>query len=394
MNRTTRYVLAELLKVFFVALTGMTLLMILVGVAFEAVRQGLGLAPILRLIPFVLPNALLFAVPGTILFAVCSVYGNMSASNEITAIKAAGASPLTLVWPALMLAFVLSLVTVWLNDVAVSWGRKGMYRVVVQSVEQTIYGMLRTQKSHSTSRFSITVQDVDGRILINPTLVVFPEEGAHPITLTAEQAELRSDFDDQTLVVVMRHGDIEIPGEARFVFDEFKQAIPLPDLVKKGEDAKRPANLPLRSVPDEIRSQRSIIERQRQDRAADAAFQLIGGEIAALTSETWTAHQWDLEHANKRLYRLQTEPWRRWANGFSCLFFVMVGAPLSIKLRKADLWTTFFLCFLPVLIFYYPLLMYGISRAKNGALPPYSVWMGNVVMGIAGIWLLRKILRY
>lgn len=394
MSRMTRYVLTELLKVFVVTLTGMTVLMVLVGIAFEAVRQGLGLSPILRLIPFVLPNALLFAIPGTILFAVCSVYGNMSASNEIVTIKAAGASPLTVVWPAILMAFILSLVTVWLNDVAASWGRKGMYRVVVQSVEQTIYGMLRTQRSHRTNGFSITVQDVDGRLLINPTLVVFPEQGQHPITLAAEQAELRSDFDEQTLVVIMRRGEMEIPGEARFVFDEFKQAIPLPDLVRKGEDLQRPANLPLRRVPDEIRSQRSTIAHLRQDQAADAAFQLLGGEFAELSSGNWATQQYTLDRAKARLCRLQTEPWRRWANGFSCFFFVLVGAPLAIHLRKADLWTTFFLCFMPVLIFYYPMLMFGISQSKSGALPPYSVWMGNVGMALAGIWLMRKIVRH
>lgn len=394
MSRTTRYVLAELLKVFCVTLAGMTLMMVLIGVAFEAIRQGLGLSPILQLIPFVLPNALLYSIPGTILFAVCSVYGNMSASNEITAIKAAGASPLTVVWPALLLAFLLSLVTVWMNDVAVSWGRKGMYRVVVQSVEQTIYGMLRTQGSHSTNQFSITVQEVDGRLLINPTLVVFPDNDEHPITLAADQAELRSDFEDQTLVVVMRRGDMEVPGQVRYVFDEFEQAIPLPDLVKKGENTKRPSSMPLHNVPEEIRSQRSKINHLRQDRAADAAFQLIGGEFAALSSDRWNSHQLELDHASNRLHRLHTEPWRRWANGFSCLVFVMVGAPLAIQLRKSDLWTTFFLCFMPVLVLYYPLLMFGISQSKSGVWPPYSVWLGNLVMALAGIWLMRRILRY
>ena len=33
-------------------------------------------------------------------------------------------------------------------------------------------------------------------------------------------------------------------------------------------------------------------------------------------------------------------------------------------------------------------------RAKNGSLPPYSVWLGNVILAIAGLWILRRILRY
>jgi len=98
--------------------------------------------------------------------------------------------------------------------------------------------------------------------------------------------------------------------------------------------------------------------------------------------------------ARHRLHRLQTEPWRRWANGFSCFFFVLVGAPLAIRMRNADLWTSFAVCFLPILIVYYPLMAYGVDRAKCGELPPYAVWLGNVILAAAGLWLLRKIVRY
>ena len=73
---------------------GMTVLMLTVGLAQEAIRQGLGPIPILRLIPYAIPNALRFAVPGTILFATCSVFGRMAAANEITTLKSLGISPL------------------------------------------------------------------------------------------------------------------------------------------------------------------------------------------------------------------------------------------------------------------------------------------------------------
>ena len=101
-----------------------------------------------------------------------------------------------------------------------------------------------------------------------------------------------------------------------------------------------------------------------------------------------------MEGQRQRLHRLETEPFRRWASGFSCLAFVMVGAPLAIRLRNSDLMTTFGICFLPILIVYYPLFAYGLDRAKNGALPPYCVWLGNVVCLAIGAWLLRKVSRY
>jgi len=112
LQRMTRYVVFELLKVFLVALAAMTLLMIVVVLAQQAIREGLGPAAVVRLIPYILPNALRFAIPGTILFAACSVYGRMSASNELVAIKSAGISPWAVAWPALFLAFMMSCVSV------------------------------------------------------------------------------------------------------------------------------------------------------------------------------------------------------------------------------------------------------------------------------------------
>jgi lipopolysaccharide export system permease protein len=120
----------------------------------------------------------------------------------------------------------------------------------------------------------------------------------------------------------------------------------------------------------------------------------LTGEFAELASPEWSQRQNSLDSEYARLHRLETEPWRRWANGFSCLFFVVVGAPLSIRLRNSDLWTTFATVFLPTLVVYYPLLAYGVDRAKAGEVPPATVWLGNVILGAAGFWIMRKVIRY
>ena len=138
----TRYLLVELAKVFLTTLTALTLMMVILGVVTEAAKQGLGPAQVGRLLPYILPKALLFTIPGTILFAVSLVYGRMSSSNEIVALKSAGISPMAVLWPAFLLATLLSFFAVWLNDLAVSWGEAGMQRVVIESVEDIVYSML------------------------------------------------------------------------------------------------------------------------------------------------------------------------------------------------------------------------------------------------------------
>jgi lipopolysaccharide export system permease protein len=389
----SRYILSELLKVFFVTLLGMTLVLLLAGIAQEAIRQGLGLLPILQLIPYFLPNALVFAVPGTILFAVCSVYGRMSADNEIIAAKSVGISPMTFLVPGFILAFLISLTAVWLNDVAASWGQTGVHRVVQQSLEQIAYGMLRTHRAYSTPRFSINVVGVEGRKLLYPTVTFHASEDSPPFTLVADEAELRLNEDKTALSILLTNSRFDwddwegiIPGVA-------EQEIPLTAASRKGGLTTSPANARMQQIPQRIDSQQNDMQRMQQQFAAEAAYDMLAGDFGALAGPKWTGYHLQLRDAQYQLYRLQLVPWRRWANGFSCLFFVLVGAPLAVRLRNADIWTSFGLCFLPILLVYYPLLMYGLDRAKCGALPPYSIWLGNIVLLCAGLWLVHSVRR-
>ena len=93
MSLLSRYILSEVVQVFVVSLIALTAVFILCGVGKEAYNNGLTLWAILRLMPYLLPTALLFGVPAALLFAVTTVFGRMSAGGEIIALKALGISP-------------------------------------------------------------------------------------------------------------------------------------------------------------------------------------------------------------------------------------------------------------------------------------------------------------
>ena len=391
MPLVTRYVLWELTKVFLCALAGMTGLVLMVGVAQEAINHGLGPLPILRMIPYILPEALRFSVPATILLACCSVYGRMAGMNEIIAVKSLGIAPRVLMWPALAVAFVVSLVAVWLNDIAVSWGRIGVRQVVIQSVEEIAYGMLRTQRTYSDRKFSINVKNVEGRRLIRPTITFHGDGDGPSIVLAARQAELRFNPDDSTLSIFLTDGTVDVAGEVTaHLPDRFEQVVPLGDKDEK-QQPEKPSYCPLWKIGSEVSQQRRDIGKLEASLAVEAAYDLASGEFGMLGEGPWLGRKFTLQQARERLCRLQTEPWRRWANGFSCFFFCIVGVPLAVKLKKGDFLTTFFLCFLPILILYYPLMALGVDRAKTGELPPYAVWLGNAICLAAGVWLLRSV---
>ena len=395
MRIIARYILKELVSWFVVWLCVLTLLLVVLGLLTEAIRMNLGLMPTLRLIPYVLPSSLAFAVPGTILFTCCQVYGRMSAENEIVAAKALGISPLALLWPAFGLAFVLSVVGVALNDLAFSWGHVGVQRVIVQSVEEIAYGMLRTQRSYSNQRFSIIVKEVRGRKLIRPIMNFQPGDDSPAWTVIAAEAELQSDLERNTLRLIMTDCEVDVAGARSVLPGRTVQEIPLALASAKGElKGAIPSHLPLSQLPQETERQAAVIRELEQSLAAQTALSLVTGQFDDLKEASWKEHRAELASARLRLNKLRTEPFRRWAGGFSSLCFVLVGAPIAIWARRSDLMSTFGWVFVPILIAYYPFFMFGFDRAKAGSLPPYSVWAANVVMVVIGLWWLRRVVRY
>ena len=395
MRILSRYVLVEMAKVFLVSAITVTTLMIVVGVVREAAMQNLPLAQVARLIHYILPDALRIAVPVTLLLAATVVYGRMSGGNEVVASKALGISPMVLLWPTLVAAFLLSLATVWLNDLAVSWGRDGVKRVVVEAVEEIVYSMLKAQRRYSSPHFAINVKGVAGRKLIRPTLTLQRRGDSPAITVTAEDAELQSDREQGILRIILRNGTLDVEGKVTVRFpDVYQQEIRLRDASRAKNLSDHPSSLALRVIFQKIRQYRTDIHQQEQELAARAAYQMLCGDFDDLTDDEWQNRAGALRAQQNHLCRLRTEPHRRWSAGFSCLCFVWVGAPMAIRLRKSDFLTSFFLCFAPILIVYYPLLVYGVDGAKNGAIPPYSVWIGNVLLALWGAYLLRKVIRY
>lgn len=391
-----RYVLAELTKVFLLALVSLTLMMILVGVVREAAMQSLPLAQIAQLIPYILPDALRIAIPVTLLLAATAVYGRMAGSNEVLAIKALGISPTAILWPAYIGAFLLSLLTFWLNDLAVSWGRNGVQRVVIESVEDIVYGMLRVRRCYNSPSFSINVKRVEGRRLIRVNLTLKANGDTPAMNVIAKEAELQSDQAEGVLRILLYDATLDAEGMTMKVPGLFKPVpeIPLRSASRAKNVNQLPSWLPLRVFPEEKIKQHAAIRRRDQEMAARAAFQMLQGDFEGLTSKEWDTRHRIRELVQARLYRLQLEPHRRWSAGFSCFCFVWVGAPMAIRRRKSDFLAVFFLCFLPILLVYYPLLIYGIDGAKSGTIPPYAIWTGNLLLLAWGAWLLRKVVRY
>jgi len=396
-TRLTRYIIGEIVTIFVVALVALTMLILLIGIGRELLRQGLGPLAVMQLLPYVLPMSLQHAVPATALFSVCCVYGRMAADGEVATVKATGISPLRLLQPAITLALLLSPLAVCLSDLAVSWGRPGVNHVVLLSIEQIAYRFLRSQHTYSSPHgFTIHVQGVEGDRLLQPTIKVRQGAKNETVELTAREGSLRLDPETHTLLLKVTDSKVEggggfqglVPGETEF-------RISLGSALRQKEASQQsPSELSLSTISSETIQEERRSHQKIGQLAAHTGFALLTARWDDIAAPSGVAYQQAIENGRSRLSRLQTEPWRRWAEGFSCFCFVLVGAPLAMLAKTADYWTTFGMCFLPTLIIYYPLFIFGLDQAKDGSMPPYSVWIGNLVLIAIGVALMGRVRRH
>jgi len=394
MRILTRYILWEITSVFLATLASMTVFVFLALVGKEAVDNGLGLAPILRMLPYMLPQAMQFAVPGALLLAATSVYGRVSASNEVVAIKALGISPMRLIWPTIALSVVVSFGAVALNDVAVSWGYGGVQRVLIESLEEIAYGRLQTVRSFSTDRLKVYVQGVEGRQLISPIIQFTSSDGRPPSLITADVAELRADSQHNAVSIRLMNADGDVAGWTISHPGEFERSFPLEEFTGRRQSERTPSNYALSEMGAKREQKIHEIAWQKYEMAADVGAALMAGSLDDLSKTAWQQREVSLTWAERMLFRLRTEPYRRWSNGFSCLAFVLIGAPMSIRRRHAEFWGSFFVCFLPILLIYYPMLVGCVDWAKDGVIPPQTVWLGDIALALWGVWLLRRVIRF
>ena len=380
MTTIHRYVVFETVKVLLAVLLATSLLLTLGGGLREGIRQGLPPLVAVKTVPFLIPEMMRLTIPGSLLFAICTVFGKMSASEEITAIKSLGINPFRIVTPVLILAYLLSLVTFWFYDVCATWSRPNLYHVVATSVDQLAYNALRRDGVFKVGNVTVTVKSVDGEKLVGPK-VEMTEPRGRSMVLDARQAVLESVESTGKLRILCYDSSIKVPGQVAISLpDEFVQEIDVRPNEFSDQSKRSPSELRMAVIPRQIEyEQQQVAELEASHREADGSS----------ADEESPALRWH----RSRLFRLRAEPQRRLSNGFAVFSFAMIGIPVATWRRSSDNMSVFFTCFAPIALLYYPLLASGESMARKGITPNLSVWLAPAVLTLLGSVLLFRLMR-
>jgi len=393
MKLLQRYVVADLLRVFCLLVVVLTVMLVFVGVLREATDQNLGMNQILQIMPYVVPSMLPFTIPATLLLAVTVVYGRLAGDLEVTAAKAAGITPLKLLTPAFVLGLLLAIFAFGLTNYAIPWAIGNIERVVAQAIEDIFLDRLAAQHlvSEPEKGFSITVEDVKNRVLINPTFVY--RTGDHQqVTMNAEWAQIKFDMENRKVRIWLMNAQASVPGKnMSMVLDKKELAFPMGEL-----EMKRSArHLTISAIEDKITEYRQDAAVNTFQRDQEMAMLLLTGDFDQLGSEQMQTYGGYKGWADHHTRKLKTEIHSRYAMAGSCLFFALIGGPFAIYQAQRQFITAFILCFLPILLVYYPLTFLMANLGKSGTIDPsWGMWVPNAVLAVAAMFVLRKVVQH
>lgn len=387
-----RYIFGEIFKIFLLVLLCLTVMLVFVGVVQEASARGLGPMQILEILPYIVPSMLPFTIPAALLLTVCVVYGRLAGDQEVTAAKAAGISVLSLLWPSLFLGAMLSAGSLLLTDQAIPWAVTNIENTIVLAMEDIFLDRLRNDHQYRDPDRGIvvTVQRVEGRKLIGP-IFHFRHSKGKTATIQADEAMIRIDLIHQQAVLHLRNANIDVPPRGRiFVSGDMTQPIEFSNDIKES----KPRYLTVSAIKEEL----ALIESGRiadeERRTIEAAMGLTLGDFSLLAGGN-REEALNRRRKETRAMSLRTEMHSRYALACSCFFFALLGGPFSILKAKGHFLTTFVYCFAPIVAGYYPLVLALVAQSKRGAVDPaWAMWVGNALLAIASIFVLRRVLRH
>lgn len=387
-----RHILSEVLKVFVFVLVCTTVLLVFVGLFQQATEAGLQPLRALRILPYVVTMMLPFTIPAALLLTVSVVYGRITGDQELTAAKAAGVHPVSLMWPALGLGACLSVGSLLLTDQVIPWSVNQIEQHVLAWMEDIFLEKLRTEHRFADSRHGllVSVTGVDGKKLLRPTIQY--SKGGKTYTIQCEMAQIELDVVNRQALLTGWNSYVEVPGKP-----PNKIAGPFGPFPLKWDAEEReikPRHLPVLQIDREITQMDRAVQLQRQCEALRAAFALTIADFPDLVRSR-VSHPDESGGNRNRLLKLKTEVHSRYALACSCFFFALLGTPFSMRFGKSQYLTNFLLCFVPIVCGYYPLMLGLMTQAKKGYIPTdWPLWTANALLGLAAMLILRRVIRY
>lgn len=394
------------------------------------VNRGVAPGIVAQLFLLSLGYIVAMSAPCSVLVAALMTFGRLSQDNEITALRASGVNLASVIAGPLAAAVVLTWILTLFNNHVLPETNHAFANLLVDigRMRPTV----RLQEGVFIDDFpgySLLVRSVNGRTNEMRGVTIYKvNPGAPPTTILAKRGVLTYTPDGGTAVLRLREGEIhEIPPDEggtrryrRMVFDTHTIYIQgagglLERSVRRSRSDRELSARGLLEQRAEVEAQyRDAIQvRLERLRLTDApsllhatavpeslswgerlagawtAWVLRRDPVAAATAERpdlrTESDLWAMERdgLRRRIARLSVEFHKKFALPAACVVFVLIGAPLGVRVRRAGPAVAF--VSIGFFLFYYLCLVGGEELANRLLLAPWlAMWLPNLMLGSWG----------
>ncbi|MCK4595931.1 LptF/LptG family permease [candidate division WOR-3 bacterium] len=357
-----RYILKEHIAPFFIGLIFLTFILImnkLFVVIWDIVGKGIPGSLVLSMLWLTLPSLIALTVPMAVLVAVLMSFGRLSSDFEIVAIRAAGRNPLTLVLPPLIVSIFITAGMVWFNNNILPNSNHRLKNLTIDiSQKKPAFRLQAMVLVRDFENYDILVRDIDPKTSSIYDITINEKTTNRTIVSKEGHVESRGDY----VYINLYNGEIheidpqDVNKYRKISFKQHTITIPLDTAF--------------------IRKERSY----RGDR------ELSGWALRKRIEDVIAKNPADPAN-NREIARLLVEYHKKFSIPFSCIVFVLMGAPLAMRVRKGGATGGFGLSLL-FFIFYYICLIGGEELGDRTVVPAWlSMWFPNMALGVLGIYL-------
>jgi lipopolysaccharide export system permease protein len=357
-----KYIFKELIPPFAISLFFLTFVFLMTRIpeiTNMVVNYNAGISSILMLVSYTLPRFLEFTIPMSTMISVLLTFMRMSGENEIVALKGAGVSLYKLLPPVLAFCLITTVLTMWITVFGVSWGKLSLKKKSIEIARSSIDAALQERQFNSElSDIMIYVSHVNMKT--RDLKDVFIEDrrtrGVTSISVAPLGKLIRQD-DEMVYTIRLYNGMInQVNTKDNSVSTiNFKHYDINIDLMNMQEGSRK-------------------INKELDERSLADLVQFIRAGID------------NKDHLSSALMVLH----EKFSIPFACLSLGLLAFPLGIQSMSLRRSSGFGLGIFFFLLYYF-LLAAGWSAGETGDYPPaLGMWMPNVVMGGAGIFLLIR----
>ena len=377
----------------FVVITFILVMDIIFQIADLIIGKNLDLFIVLEVFFLNLAWIVAVSIPMSVLVASLMAFGRLSADNEVTAFKAGGVSFFQMISPVLVSGAILGAGHLFFMDVILP---EANYRArsLMNDIHRARPTLLFTNGifMKEIPGYSILIDRVNPRNNEIHSITIYETENLRlPRVMTAKSGELHVNETDSRIDLMLYDGELLQQDESTGRY--FKEVF------ERQRFAIRTAQSGVQRSEAGVRGDRELnIEMMRdkidewQREVDEISAVLVPGPVSpeakpdSLEAERVQAQRTvSLRQRQKNSYIVEIH--KKYAISAACLVFVLIGAPLGVRLRRGSIGVSVgvSLCFF---LLYWACLLGGEELADRDMVDPvWAMWAANIVIGVPGAFL-------